>query len=76
MMPPMDGGTGMMRPEDFASAPTMPNFVGMPPPPIIPMFPPLLPGTGSVICEFCREVIQDGSTRLIIRVTNGSGTTQ
>lgn len=76
MMPPLGGGTGMMRPEDFASAPTMPGFVGMPPPPMMPFMPlPVVPGT-NVICEFCREVIQDGSTRLIIRVTNGSGATQ
>ena len=72
MMPiPMEG-TGMMRPEDFASAPNMPAFVGMmPPPPMMPFQPPPMPGT-NIICEFCREVIQDGATRLFIRVTQGS----
>jgi hypothetical protein len=72
MMPiPMEG-TGMMRPEDFASAPNMPAFVGMmPPPPMMPFLPPPMPGT-NIICEFCREVIQDGATRLFIRVTQDS----
>ncbi|MBK7843616.1 MAG: FecR domain-containing protein [Bdellovibrionales bacterium] len=72
MMPMPMEGTGMMRPEDFASAPNMPAFVGMmPPPPMMPFMPPPMPGS-NIICEFCREVIQDGATRLFIRVTQGS----
>ncbi len=67
-------GTGMMRPEDLASAPNMPTFIGggIAPPPFIPVFLPNVPITPGVICEFCREVIQDGTTHLIIKITHGN----
>ncbi|MCB0384443.1 MAG: hypothetical protein KDD43_03550, partial [Bdellovibrionales bacterium] len=64
---------GMFLPDDFANcndcsiitAPPLPKFE---PPPL----PPPLPGVGDIHCEFCNEHIQDGQTRLIIRVRNGT----
>ena len=70
MMPPPPPGSGMMLPDDFASAdgPMMEPIFDFHPPPM----PPPMPHHDNIHCEFCNEHIQDGTTRLIIRVTNGT----
>jgi len=65
---PAQSPGGMFRPEDFAnnSAPTMP-MMG----PAIPGLLPQIPINSMPPCDFCQSLIQDGQTKLIIRV-NGS----
>ena len=69
--PPLPGT--MLRPEDMVAGPEGGNFDHMgpmmpPPPPGAGGFYPRGPGNFVPICEFCNEVIQDGTRSLILNV--------
>lgn len=73
--PPAGGApppaAGMFRPEDFAGGggPALPGDFG----PAMPLLPgpgliPNTPTTGLPVCDFCRDVIRGGNSRVLIHI--------